>query len=285
MNIPIFTKNKEIKQFLSQKKIEGKNYGFVPTMGALHQGHLDLVKKAGQQHDFVVVSIFVNPTQFNNAQDLEKYPRNLSKDIELLNSINQEVIVFSPEVQEIYPQKTSLKFDFGNLEKVMEGAFRAGHFNGVGLVVSKLFHIIQPQKAYFGQKDLQQCKIIECLVNDLSFDLELVICPTVRETDGLAMSSRNQRLSVEERKEAVKISVSLFETEKMIKNKVNWQEIMKWIESFYKNSMLRLEYFSLVNFDDLSILEEYQQGKKVAICVAAYLGEVRLIDNIIIELP
>lgn len=279
-----FTTITALKNFLAEQRKKDKKWGFVPTMGALHAGHLQLVERASQENDFVVVSIFVNPTQFNNKNDLEKYPRNIEKDIQLLATLEQNIVVFTPEPQEMYPHKNLLKFDFGNLEKVMEGAFRAGHFNGVALIVSKLFHIVQPQKAYFGQKDFQQCSVIATLVRDLDFDLELVICPTMREKDGLAMSSRNIRLNETERKEAVKISQSLFEVEKKIKNKEDWSNIAQWIENFYQNSTLHLEYFSMVNNDDLTILNDYQNHKKIAICVAAYAGEVRLIDNIVVDI-
>lgn len=280
----LFTTISSLKTFLAEQKKIDKNWGFVPTMGALHEGHLTLVQKASENHDFVVVSIFVNPTQFNNANDLAKYPRDIQKDVQLLETLHKNIVVFTPEAQEMYPQKNMLTFHFGNLEKVMEGEFRAGHFSGVALVVSKLFHIVQPQKAYFGQKDLQQCRVIAALVRDLDFDLELIICPTMREKDGLAMSSRNTRLDSAQRKEAIKISESLFEVEKKIKNKENWKDIYQWVENFYQNSTLHLEYFSLANNDDLSLLNDYQNHKKVAICVAAYAGEVRLIDNIVIEL-
>lgn len=279
-----FTTITALKNFLAEQRKKDKKWGFVPTMGALHAGHLQLVERASQENDFVVVSIFVNPTQFNNKNDLEKYPRNIEKDIQLLATLEQNIVVFTPEPQEMYPHKNLLKFDFGNLEKVMEGAFRAGHFNGVALIVSKLFHIVQPQKAYFGQKDFQQCSVIAVLVRDLDFDLALVICPTIREEDGLAMSSRNIRLNETERKEAVKISQSLFEVEKKIKNKEDWSSIAQWIENFYQNSTLHLEYFSMVDNDDLTILNDYQNQKKIAICVAAYAGEVRLIDNIVMDI-
>ncbi|TAE73082.1 MAG: pantoate--beta-alanine ligase [Bacteroidetes bacterium] len=279
-----FTTIDTLKSFLREQKLAKKNWGFVPTMGALHEGHLQLVKKASEENDFVVVSIFVNPTQFNNVSDLEKYPRNIDKDIQLLETLGKQIVVFTPETKEMYPHTSILKFDFGNLENVMEGSFRAGHFNGVALVVSKLFHIVQPKKAYFGQKDLQQCRVIGCLVRDLDFDLELVICPTMRENDGLAMSSRNTRLDANQRKEAVKISQSLFEAEKKIKNKENWVDILAEIETFYKNSDLRLEYFLMADNQNLTILNSYQDQKKVAICVAAYAGEVRLIDNIVVEI-
>lgn len=279
-----FTTITALKNFLAEQRKKDKKWGFVPTMGALHAGHLQLVERASQENDFVVVSIFVNPTQFNNANDLEKYPRNIEKDIQLLATLDQNIVVFTPEPQEMYPHKNLLKFDFGNLEKVMEGAFRAGHFNGVALVVSKLFHIVQPQKAYFGQKDLQQCRVVGCLVRDLDFDLTLIVCPTMREKDGLAMSSRNTRLNETERKEAVKISQSLFEVEKKIKNKEDWSSIAQWIENFYQNSILHLEYFLLADNENLTILNDYQNQKKIAICVAAYAGEVRLIDNIVVDI-
>jgi pantoate--beta-alanine ligase len=181
---------------------ENKQLGFVPTMGALHQGHLDLVAKSIESMDFTVVSIFVNPTQFNSSEDFQKYPQTLEADLALLESAGVD-FVFVPTVASLYPQPSHLRFDFGSLEQVLEGEFRPGHFNGVGLVVAKLFHLIQPTRAFFGQKDLQQVAIIKRLVQDLSFGLSIEVVPTRREKDGLAMSSRNMRLNPEERQQAL----------------------------------------------------------------------------------
>ena len=200
----------ELRLVLNDKRKEGVSIGFVPTMGALHHGHLSLVEDAGRKTGFVVVSIFVNPTQFNDKSDLERYPRNLQKDIDLLTSSSCG-LVFAPEAEEIYPEPDTRQFDFGLLEQVMEGEFRPGHFNGVAQVVSRLFEIVEPDKAFFGQKDFQQLAIIQEMVRKLHLPVEIVSCPIIREADGLAMSSRNMLLSPEQRVNAALISATLFE--------------------------------------------------------------------------
>ena len=200
----------DLRTILDIKINEGVKIGFVPTMGALHEGHLSLVEKAGRETDFVVVSIFVNPTQFNDKGDLERYPRNLEKDVALLTPTPCK-LVFAPEVEEIYPEPDSRQFNFGTLEEVMEGKFRPGHFNGVAQVVSRLFDVVKPDKAFFGEKDFQQLAIISEMVRRMNIPVEIVPCAIVRESDGLAMSSRNMLLSPEQRKNAVHISATLFE--------------------------------------------------------------------------
>lgn len=194
----IFNTISETQQYLKAQQRAGKTIGFVPTMGALHAGHISLIERAKTENDLAVCSIFVNPTQFNNSDDLKKYPRTLERDCEMLRPVGCDV-VFAPSAEEMYPSLPQLKMDFGTLETIMEGKFRPGHFNGVGIVVSKLFNIVKPDKAYFGLKDLQQVAVIRRMVQELSFDLEIIPCPTLRETDGLAMSSRNTRLSPEAR--------------------------------------------------------------------------------------
>ncbi|SNS43568.1 pantothenate synthetase [Belliella buryatensis] len=249
-------------------------------MGALHQGHLSLVKNAKLSSEVVIVSIFVNPTQFNNKEDFEKYPITLEEDLKLLEE-NGVDFVFLPSVSEMYPAETLLKMDFGDLDKTLEGAFRPGHFNGVGVVVSKLLNIVKPSKAYFGQKDLQQVAIIKRLVSDLSFDVEIITVPTVRENDGLAMSSRNIRLSKEDRLTAtILYKCMLFAKDELLAGE-DWFEIREKItKRFHDEPQARLEYFELVHTDTLIKLKGIKNQKKVSICTAAYIGEVRLIDNL-----
>jgi pantoate--beta-alanine ligase len=259
---------------------QGKTVGFVPTMGALHAGHLALVQTAKANNDIVVCSIFVNPTQFNNANDLAVYPRTLTSDAQLLESVDCD-FVFAPNSEEMYPNLPNLKFDFGDLERVMEGEFRPGHFNGVGIVVSKLFHIVKPDRTYFGQKDLQQCAVVRRLIDDLSFDLALIICQTHRENDGLAMSSRNRNLSEEQRN----IAPNLYKTMHLAKEKILSGESVQEVKIFVKNTLsniqgIDLEYFEVSDLDNLKPINDYIAGK-TAFCIAAFLGKTRLIDNLI----
>lgn len=257
-----------------------RTVGFVPTMGALHEGHLALVEKAKESSDVVFVSIFVNPTQFNNPDDFAKYPNTLDKDLELLENTGVDYL-FLPDVQEIYPVKPMISIDFGDLERVLEGAFRPGHFNGVGIVVSKLLNIVKPQKAFFGQKDLQQVAVIKRLVADLSFDVEIVVVPTVREADGLALSSRNLRLSSTERKSALILFKALsFAKDELLAGEP-WLEVREKIDELIMTQIgVTLEYFELVHSDNMTILDKLEKHIPVSICTAAYVGEVRLIDNI-----
>ena len=276
----VFFEIKTLQAYLQNQRKSGKTIGFVPTMGALHQGHLSLIETAKSQNDVVVCSIFVNPTQFNNPHDLAVYPRTLEADCKMLEEASCD-IVFAPSASEMYPSLPTLKFDFGTLENVMEGKFRPGHFNGVGIVVSKLFNIVQPNKAYFGQKDLQQCAVINCLVKDLSFSLELVICPTQRETDGLAMSSRNRNLSEEQRVIAPEIYKSLSAAGELLKTKSS-TEVKQFVAAYFEViEDIELEYFEISDFETLLPIEELLEGK-TALCIAAFMGKTRLIDNIII---
>ena len=257
-----------------------KSIGLVPTMGALHQGHLDLVHESLEKCDFTIVSIFVNPTQFNNSADFQKYPQSLAEDLDLLKAAGVDA-VFVPTVETMYPSPTKLQLNFGSLEQVLEGAFRPGHFNGVGIVVAKLFHMIQPDYAFFGQKDLQQVAVIRRLVEDMSFPLSLQIVPTRREVDGLAMSSRNRRLNPTQRKSALILYQSLQEAKALLLQRYAWEKVKEGAELiFQKNEEVELEYFSLVESDTFEILEDYLPEKKTSICVAAYLEDIRLIDNI-----
>lgn len=253
--------------------------GLVPTMGALHDGHLDLVAKSRSTCDVTLVSIFVNPTQFNNPEDFQKYPKTLDLDLEKLTQAGVDY-VFLPSVEEMYPTPTQLKFDFGDLEHVLEGKFRPGHFNGVGVVVSKLFHLIRPHVSFFGQKDLQQVAIIKRLVADLSFDLKLEVIPTRREVDGLAMSSRNLRLSPQERLTALLLFSSLEKAKTELLNGKSWFEIQVEIRSGFENEpFAELEYFELIHPDSFETYTVFDSIQKSSICVAAFIGAVRLIDN------
>jgi pantoate--beta-alanine ligase len=270
-----------LRQHLAQVRSQQQTIGFVPTMGALHHGHLALVEQARRECDVVVCSIFVNPTQFNNPDDLAKYPRTLEQDSALLESVGTDVL-FSPAVSEMYAQAATLRLDFGELERVMEGASRPGHFNGVGLVVSKLFHIVQPDRAYFGQKDLQQVAVISRLVHDLSFPLEIVRCETVRDPDGLAMSSRNMRLSPAERTNAPALYQSLLLAKIALLEGQGPEEAKHTVATYLTNyPALKLDYIEVVNSDTLQPVNERQAPGQTALCLAAQLGPVRLIDNVV----
>jgi pantoate--beta-alanine ligase len=276
----IITTAAAIREQTEELRSSGQTIGFVPTMGALHAGHLQLLRTAATETNITICSIFVNPTQFNNTEDFNLYPRLLQADAQVLSQHNCHIL-FAPEVAAMYPQPLQLKFDFGDLEKVMEGAFRPGHFNGVAAVVSKLFHLIKPHKAYFGQKDLQQYAIINRLVIDLSFDLELVCHPIVREPDGLAMSSRNRRLSAPERQESVRLYQALQLAQDLLLHK-SAPEIKAAVSAYLQPySLIRLEYFEIADPLTLQPLAQLTAGSNVALCLAAYVGPVRLIDNIV----
>ncbi|MBC6608307.1 pantoate--beta-alanine ligase [Hymenobacter sp. BT188] len=262
---------------------DGQRIGLVPTMGALHDGHLRLVQAAAAENDVVVVSIFVNPTQFNNPDDFRLYPRLPEADAALLEPVGCTAL-FLPSVEEMYPQPSKLRFDFGSLEQVMEGAHRPGHFNGVATVVSKLFHLSRPHRAYFGQKDLQQVAIIRQLVADLSFDLELIIFPTVREADGLAMSSRNRRLSADARQIAPQLYKALQLGAKLLEEKRPVASVKNDVLQFLAmEETIVLEYFEVADAHTLQPIERISKSQDVALCIAAWLTEVRLIDNLLIS--
>ena len=248
-------------------------------MGALHQGHLDLVEKSISSQDVTIVSIFVNPTQFNNPEDFKKYPKTLESDLEKLEKSGVDY-VFLPTIETMYPNQVSLKMDFGALEGVLEGKFRPGHFNGVGIIVSKLFHIIKPHTAFFGQKDLQQVAVIKRLVQDLSFDIKIEVVPTRREEDGLAMSSRNLRLSNEERKSALILFQCLNFAKTQLLEGQSWVEIRRQIEeTFTQIKEAELEYVDLVNPDTFEQLIELNPDIPNSVCIAGFIGQIRLIDN------
>mgnify|MGYP005749381665 FL=1 len=272
-----------IREKMQAIRCSGKRIGFVPTMGALHEGHLQLLRASARENDITVCSIFVNPTQFNNPEDYKLYPRTSEQDIALLQSVNCDYL-FLPEAQEVYSQQTLLQFSFGALEAVMEGEHRPGHFNGVATIVSKLFHYVNPSRAYFGQKDLQQVAIVRQLVQALSFDLELVCYPTVREEDGLAMSSRNKRLNEEQRQIATHLYKALQMAASMLSEKPV-QSIKQEIGSYLQSiNQVELEYFEIADPSTLQPLHEVQGASEVALCIAAHVGPVRLIDNLLVNL-
>lgn len=259
---------------------ENKQLGFVPTMGALHQGHLDLVVKSTASMDFTIVSIFVNPTQFNSSEDFNNYPQTIEADLAQLDAAGAD-FVFVPSVATLYPQPTRLAFDFGDLERVLEGEFRPGHFNGVGLVVSKLFHLIQPSRAFFGQKDLQQVAVIKRLVQDLSFGLSIEVVPTRREKDGLAMSSRNIRLNPEERQQALLLYQQLSLAKERLLAGETWKQIQTDTAAAFSSApTCKLEYFALLHPETFEIFDTFRMDGPQSICIAAFVGQVRLIDNL-----
>ena len=255
--------------------------GLVPTMGALHEGHLALVRQARQQNDVVAVSIFVNPTQFTNPDDLLKYPRTLEADAALLADAGCDVL-FAPTADDMYAEPAVLRLSFGALEAVMEGASRPGHFNGVGVVIAKLFNLFQPTRAYFGQKDLQQVAVVKRLIKDLSFPVELLRCETVRAADGLALSSRNQRLTPAERAEAPALFAALTAARQaFINGQTTAQARQAATDLLANHPQIILDYLDMVNADSLQTVTERQATGQTAICIAAQLGAVRLIDNVV----
>jgi len=257
----------------------GKSIGFVPTMGALHEGHLNLVSRSCLENDISGCSIFVNPIQFNNPEDLQKYPRTLENDLKLLEKAGCDM-VFVPSAGEMYPEPVTKKFDFGALERVMEGAHRPGHFNGVAIVVEKLFDIFGPDRAYFGEKDFQQLRIIQSLVKMENIPVKIVPCPTVREADGLAMSSRNRRLSADERIVAPWIYQTLL-CAKNHANKTAVSEIKRISTVMLESKGFRVDYFEIADTETLQPIGSWEETSGAIACVAAFLGSVRLIDNMI----
>jgi pantoate--beta-alanine ligase len=279
----VFNQIKALRSYLKSKRIENFSIGLVPTMGALHAGHLSLIKASRKENDLTVCSIYVNPTQFNNPSDLEKYPRLIEADSRMLKESGCDVL-FVPSNDQMYPQPSELKFDFGELDKILEGQFRPGHFSGVGLVVSKLFNIVQPTRAYFGQKDFQQFAIISKLTTELLFDIELISIPIVREPDGLAMSSRNLRLLGEDRKKSTIIYQTLLAAKESLLAGEPWAEIeMNITEKFQTISGIRLEYISLADPTNLKPLKHVTMPSPAIILIAGFVGEVRLIDNILLN--
>lgn len=270
---------KELRTELDGLRKAGKTVGLVPTMGALHAGHASLVKRAVAENDVVVVSDFVNPTQFNDKNDLLKYPRTLEADCKLLEACGASY-VFAPSVEEIYPEPDTRQFSYAPLDTVMEGKYRPGHFNGVCQIVSKLFLIVEPTRAYFGEKDFQQLAIIREMVRKYPFDLQIVGCPIVREADGLALSSRNARLSDVQREQALQISKTLFASVEYGKDHT-LAETLRFVEDgIEKAEGLELEYFEIVDGNTLQPVSAWEGSAYIVGCITVFCGEVRLIDNI-----
>jgi pantoate--beta-alanine ligase len=269
----------EMVKAMNKEHKAGHSIGFVPTMGALHEGHLSLVEESRKANDITVCSIFVNPIQFNNKKDLEKYPRNLKEDLDLLQSAGCDY-VFTPGEKEIYPDGSpELEMNFGTLDKVLEGKFRPGHFKGVAIIVKKLFEIITPDHAYFGKKDYQQLLVIRHLVSTLRLLVKIHACPTFREPDGLAMSSRNLRLTIGEREMASMIYKTLCKV-KQKAGHIPVKELRQWaIKKINSNPAFSVEYFEIVDKYDLHILESWKEKENALACTAVFLGDVRLIDN------
>lgn len=272
----------KLQKLIYEFKNEGKTIGLVPTMGALHNGHLQLVKRCVKENDVCIVSIFVNPTQFNDKNDLAKYPRTLEADAKLLEA-NNCFAIFAPEVDEIYDNNelnSTFEFDFNGLDKVMEGKFRPGHFNGVVQIVGKLFELTTPDKAYFGEKDFQQLAIIRHLVKVKKYPIEIVGCPIVREESGLALSSRNMLLSTNEKEIATNIYKTLKESVNFQQTK-NVAETIDWVVTTINNiDGLRVEYFEIVNGNTLQSVNDWNGANYIVGCVTVFCGAVRLIDNI-----
>ena len=272
------TKN-DLAKHLDDLRQRGKSIGLVPTMGALHHGHISLVERSTSGNGATVVTIFVNPTQFNDSSDLEKYPRTPEKDLDILRQYKVDV-VFIPSVKEMYPEPDERKFDLAGLDKVMEGAYRKGHFNGVAQIVSKLFDVIGPHRAYFGQKDFQQVVIIKHLVEMLGMDIQVVTCPIVREKDGLALSSRNIQLSREERKAAPLVYRILMQAKEKQAD-FDPDAVKQWVEEQFKlHPMFQLEYFEIVEDKYLTPIIKWENGVNKVGCIAVQLGQIRLIDNL-----
>ncbi len=276
--------SKELDLILSPLRSSAQKIGFVPTMGALHEGHISLLKKAILENDVVICSVFVNPTQFNDPKDLEKYPRPIEKDIELLESAGCHYL-FLPDVNDIYADGETWEHSFGKLEQIWEGAMRPGHFKGVGQVVYKLFNIINPTNAYFGQKDFQQTLIIKKLISDFKLAIHLHICPIIREESGLAMSSRNSRLNTIERQSAGKIYKALENTRlSILKGDKDLSELKNQALAILNTiSDIKIEYVDIVNPDKLEIIENIDENSPLLMIIAVRLGNTRLIDNMYIR--
>ncbi len=276
----IYTRD-ELRNFLEAERTKPWQIGLVPTMGALHEGHISLVERAIQENDRVIVSIFVNPTQFNNPEDLKKYPQNLQADLDMLKPFLPKVVVFAPGIEEIYAQRVKAEdYDLGGLDKVMEGAYREGHFEGVATIVETLFRLSTPDRAYFGEKDYQQLLIIKKLVKDKGLDITICPCPIVREDHGLAMSSRNTRLSKRLRERAGII----YETLQSAREQFGTESVTKieeWVEEvFREESDFKLEYFSIADANTLSPVKSKNENQEYRAFIAVYAQDIRLIDNL-----
>ena len=277
----IFDKKVELIKHLQLQRGKNSTVGFVPTMGALHQGHLSLLEKSLASNKITVISIFVNPTQFNNPDDLLKYPRTLEKDIEKIKTISSQIIVYAPTVDDIYEGKTqSNHYNFDGLENQMEGKFRPGHFDGVGTVVKRLFEIVQPDNAYFGEKDFQQLQIVKKLVEKEKIPVKIIGCPIFRETNGLAMSSRNERLTSDERQQASIIYKTLKETKSLFGTK-SAKEVFEFVnKTFHNHPIFELEYFEIADEATLLPCIRKNKNKKYRAFIAVFVNKIRLIDTI-----
>lgn len=278
----VVSSKEDLTEIIDQLKAKKNSIGFVPTMGALHDGHLSLVERGFKDNSIMVVSIFVNPTQFDNKKDLDKYPRNLESDIKLLKKVSKDkIIVYAPTVEDIYGASvSSVSFSFDGLENEMEGKFRKGHFDGVGTIVKRLFEIVQPEFAYFGEKDFQQLQIIRKLVEKHHLNVKIIGCKIHREASGLAMSSRNSRLKKEYLEAAPFIYKTLNEAKKKFR-KMSAQKVTKWVEAqFAKHELLKLEYFNIANVKSLKTLKRKSPKQKYRAFIAVFADDIRLIDNI-----
>lgn len=269
----------ELKRYLAEERQHNKQIGFVPTMGALHNGHLSLVKRCVEENDVCVVSIFVNPTQFNDKNDLATYPRTLDKDSALLEPTGCDY-VFAPTETEMYPEPDTRTFDFGTVSAVMEGARRPGHFNGVAQIVSKLFYVVEPDNAYFGEKDFQQIAVIRAMVKQLNIPVKINACPILREDDGLALSSRNVRLTPEQRQKAPLIARTLKESTNFAVGKSVQETIDYVVNTINADPVMHVEYYEIVDGITMESIKDWSDTKYAVGCVTVYCGEVRLIDNV-----
>ena len=269
----------ELKRYLAEERQHNKQIGFVPTMGALHNGHLSLVKRCVEENDVCVVSIFVNPTQFNDKNDLATYPRTLDKDSALLEPVGCDY-VFAPTETEMYPEPDTRTFDFGTVSAVMEGARRPGHFNGVAQIVSKLFYAVEPDNAYFGEKDFQQIAVIRAMVKQLNIPVKINACPILREDDGLALSSRNVRLTPEQRQKAPLIARTLKESINFAAGKSVQETIDYVVNTINADPVMRVEYYEIVDGITMESIKDWSDTEYAVGCITVYCGEVRLIDNV-----
>jgi len=279
----IFKKSKDLFRFLNSQKKEAKSVGFVPTMGALHRGHLSLLKECNEKANVSVCSIFVNPVQFNNPEDLKKYPKTISQDIEMLEENDCDVL-FLPEEKEIYPDEASKQkhFQLGDLERILEGKFRPGHFQGVCVVMEKLLNIVKPDLLFLGQKDYQQCLVIKKLIEQLNLEVKIFVCPIVREESGLAMSSRNLRLDENDRKQAAQLHKELEWINKNLRNQ-DFKILKEQAISRLEKNGFKVEYLELVKTSDLSSVPHYHENEEFILLIAAFISGIRLIDNLLVK--
>ncbi|MBQ8565386.1 MAG: pantoate--beta-alanine ligase [Bacteroidaceae bacterium] len=268
-----------LREVVDAARANGKSVGLVPTMGALHVGHISLVERCVAENDITVVSVFVNPTQFNDKRDLELYPRTPEEDCAMLEKAGC-TYVFTPSVEEVYPEPDTRVFELGTVAEVMEGRFRPGHFNGVAQIVSKLFAMVSPHRAYFGEKDFQQIAVIRAMAAQLQFDIDIIACPIVREEDGLALSSRNTRLTAEQRRNAPRIAETLFKSRTFAQSHTVEETIRYVVDTINTVPEMRVEYYEIVDGNTLLPVENWSDSNFVVGCITVYNGEVRLIDNI-----